>query len=54
LLVLTGADETQLADASEVWAAWAEDLTAQVVPSGHFLPEEAPGKVAEALREFLA
>jgi len=54
LLVLTGADETQLADAPEVWAAWAEDLTAKLVPSGHFLPEEAPGQVVEALSEFLA
>jgi haloacetate dehalogenase len=54
VLVITGADETQLADAPEVWAAWAEDLTAKLVPSGHFLPEEAPGEVAEALSEFLA
>ena len=54
LLVLTGADETQLSDAPEVWAAWAEDLTAKLVPSGHFLPEEAPGEVAGALSEFLA
>jgi len=54
LLVLTGADETQLADAPEVWAAWAEDVTAEQVPCGHFLPEEAPREVAEALSEFLS
>jgi haloacetate dehalogenase len=54
VLVITGADETQLADAPRVWAAWAEDLTATRVPGGHFLPEEAPDAHVDALGPFLA
>jgi haloacetate dehalogenase len=52
-LVVTGEDETQLADAPEVWKAWTEDLTATRVPGGHFNPEEASGEVFETLRGFL-
>jgi haloacetate dehalogenase len=53
LLVVTGADETALADAPDVWRAWAEDLTAAQVPGGHFVPEEAPRELAELLAAFL-
>jgi len=53
LLVLTGAAETQLADAGEVWNGWAEDVRAATVPGGHFIPEEAPQQLAAALLEFL-
>jgi len=53
LLVLTGAAETQLADAGEVWSGWAEDVRAATVPGGHFIPEEAPQQLAAALLEFL-
>ena len=42
LLVLLGEDEPQLADAPDVWRAWADDVTAATVPGGHFSPEEAP------------
>jgi len=52
-LVLTGAAETQLADAGEVWAAWAHDVRAATVPGGHFIPEEAPEQLAAALLDFL-
>jgi haloacetate dehalogenase len=54
LLVVTGEDETQLADASDVWRAWAEDVTARRVPGGHFVPEEAATRLGEILGEFLA
>jgi haloacetate dehalogenase len=54
VLVLTGAAETQLADAGEVWAAWAHDVRAATTPGGHFIPEEAPEQLAAALVEFLA
>ena len=54
LLVLTGAAETQLADAGQVWSAWAHDVRAATVPGGHFVPEEAAGALAAALLEFLA
>ncbi len=52
-LVITGAAETQLADAGEVWRGWAVDVRAATVPGGHFIPEEAPGALAAALAEFL-
>jgi len=53
LLVVTGAAETQLADAADVWRAWAADVRATTVPGGHFNPEEAPEQVAGALLDFL-
>jgi haloacetate dehalogenase len=53
VLVVTGEDETQLADAPDVWRAWASDLTAAQVPGGHFIPEEAPEKLAAILASFL-
>jgi surfactin synthase thioesterase subunit len=52
VLVLTGAAETQLADAGEVWGGWADDVRAETVPGGHFIPEEAAGQLAAALLEF--
>jgi haloacetate dehalogenase len=52
-LVVIGADETQLADAPDVWRAWARDLETANVPGGHFVPEEAPHELADALTEFL-
>jgi len=54
LLVVTGADETQLADAPELWRRWADDVTAHTVPGGHFMLEEAPHEVADILAAFLA
>jgi haloacetate dehalogenase len=53
-LVVTGEDETQLADAADVWRAWADDLSATRVPGGHFLPEEAPERLGAVLAAFLA
>ncbi len=52
-LVVTGEDEAQLADAPEVWRAWAEDVTAIRVPGGHFAPEEAPEELTRVLDAFL-
>ena len=55
VLVLTGAAETQLAAAGDVWSAWAaQEVRAATVPGGHFIPEEAPGELAAALLAFLA
>jgi haloacetate dehalogenase len=53
VLVIAGEDEPQLADAPDVWRAWADDITALRVPGGHFIPEEAPREVAGALLPFL-
>jgi haloacetate dehalogenase len=53
LLLVTGSEESQLADAPAVWRRWADDVTAAEVPGGHFVPEEAPDALVEALLEFL-
>ena len=52
-LILTGAAETQLADAHAIWRHWAGDIRAAIVPGGHFIPEEAPDALAAALDSFL-
>jgi haloacetate dehalogenase len=36
-----------------VWQQYARDLRGTALPTGHFLPEEAPELVIEALRDFL-
>jgi haloacetate dehalogenase len=54
LLVVIGADETQLADAPAVWRQWAEELTAVQVPGGHFIPEKSGSQLAEILAGFLS
>ena len=53
-LVITGASETQLADAADVWRCWATDVRAATVPAGHFIPEEAPDLLAAELSSFLS
>jgi pimeloyl-ACP methyl ester carboxylesterase len=40
-------------DAAALWKAWAPDLRHVTVTSGHFMAEEAPGDVAEAIRDLL-
>ena len=52
-LVITGAEESQLADAADVWREWARDLRVTTAPGGHFIPEEAPEALATLLHEFL-
>jgi haloacetate dehalogenase len=41
-------------DVRGVWSRWCEDVRFAPMPSGHFIPEEAPGKALEALMEFLS
>jgi haloacetate dehalogenase len=53
VLLVIGQDERQLDDALTVWQQWARDVELVRVPGGHFVPEEAPTQVAEALRAFL-
>ena len=36
-----------------VWQQYAADVRGQALPTGHFLPEEAPDLVIAALRDFL-
>jgi haloacetate dehalogenase len=40
-------------DPLSVWQLYAADVRGQELPTGHFLPEEAPDLVAAALRDFL-
>jgi haloacetate dehalogenase len=55
VLVIWG---TQLAsgpgyDPPASWQPYAPDVRGVAAPTGHFVPEEAPGLVADALRDFL-
>jgi haloacetate dehalogenase len=38
----------------EVWRRWADHAEGRAVRAGHFIPEEAPGEVLDALAPFLA
>ncbi|HEX2312809.1 MAG TPA: alpha/beta hydrolase [Thermomonospora sp.] len=40
-------------DPVAVWREWADDVRGQVVDCGHHIAEEAPGRLAEALTDFL-
>jgi haloacetate dehalogenase len=53
VMLIIGDKETQLADASAVWHAWARDVCARTLPGGHFIPEEASEPLTRALVEFL-
>jgi haloacetate dehalogenase len=37
----------------EIWRRWAEDVTGEAVPGGHFFPEEYPAETAARLQSFL-
>ncbi|WP_369250397.1 alpha/beta fold hydrolase [Streptomyces sp. R41] len=41
-------------EAATVWGAWSSDLRHSTVSCGHFMAEEAPTDIAEALRDLLA
>ncbi|MGW5379678.1 alpha/beta fold hydrolase [Nocardia sp. NPDC003999] len=40
-------------DPLSIWSGWANDLRAGTVRCGHFLPEEMPGPVIEAIRNLI-
>ncbi|MFG3499018.1 alpha/beta fold hydrolase [Streptomyces sp. NPDC047928] len=40
-------------DAAAVWQAWAPDLDHRLTGAGHFMAEEAPDEIAEAIRDLL-
>jgi haloacetate dehalogenase len=54
VLVHWGSEEASLADALEVWGRWADSVEGGPLPSGHFIPEEAPEELLASLRRFLA
>jgi len=41
-------------DPLATWRRWAETVEGEAIACGHFLPEEAPEPVADALRRFFA
>jgi haloacetate dehalogenase len=52
-LAVAGADEAQLSDLPEIWSSWANEVTGATVPGGHFVPEESPRELGDALERFL-
>jgi haloacetate dehalogenase len=48
-----GSEESALADSLEVWRRWAVSVVGGPLPSGHFIPEEAPEELLASLRGFL-
>jgi haloacetate dehalogenase len=53
VLVHWGSEERQMADSLDVWQGWADTVEGGPLPSGHFIPEEAPEKLRASLRSFL-
>jgi haloacetate dehalogenase len=54
VLVHWGGEEEAMSDGPlGVWRSWAEDVSGGALPSGHFIPEEAPEELTASLREFL-
>jgi haloacetate dehalogenase len=55
VLVHWGAAEDAMSDGPlPVWRRWADAVEGGPLPSGHFIPEEAPDELATSLRRFLA
>jgi haloacetate dehalogenase len=55
VLVHWGAEEGAMGDGPlRVWERWAEAVQGGPLPSGHFIPEEAPEQLLASLRAFLA
>ncbi len=54
VLVHWGSEKGQMADSLEVWRRWADSAEGGPLPSGHFIPEEAPEELGASLRDFLA
>jgi haloacetate dehalogenase len=54
VLVHWGSEEGALSDSLEVWGGWADSVEGGPLPSGHFIPEEAPDQLLASLRQFLS
>jgi haloacetate dehalogenase len=54
VLVHWGAEEGSMSNGPLlVWRRWAETVQGAPLPSGHFIPEEAPEELVASLRSFL-
>jgi haloacetate dehalogenase len=54
VLVHWGSEEGAMSDSLEVWKRWADRVEGGPLPSGHFIPEEAPEELLGSLRRFLS
>jgi haloacetate dehalogenase len=55
VLVHWGAEEAAMSDGPlTVWRRWADSVDGGPLPSGHFIPEEAPEELLASLQSFLA
>jgi haloacetate dehalogenase len=54
VLVHWGSEEGAMSDSLAVWRGWADSVEGAPLPSGHFIPEEAPEELLASLRDFLA
>jgi haloacetate dehalogenase len=43
----------QFGDPLTIWRVWADTVTGDAIPGGHFMMEESPERIAGALRQFL-
>jgi haloacetate dehalogenase len=48
-----GEEEAMSEGPLEVWRRWADDVSGGPLPSGHFIPEEAPSELTASLGDFL-
>jgi haloacetate dehalogenase len=53
VLIHWGLEERAMSDSLEVWHRWADSVEGGPLPSGHFIPEEAPDQLLVSLRTFL-
>ncbi|MFL5906660.1 MAG: alpha/beta fold hydrolase [Solirubrobacterales bacterium] len=54
VLVHWGSEEVAMSDSLEVWRRWADSVDGGPLPSGHFIPEEAPEELLASMKTFLA
>ena len=54
MLVHWDAEEGALSDSLEIWRRWADSVEGGPLPSGHFIPEEAPEELTASLGRFLS
>ena len=53
VLVRWGGEEEAMSDSLDVWRRWADRVDGGPLPSGHFIPEEAPQALTASLQDFL-
>jgi haloacetate dehalogenase len=53
VLVHWGSEEAAMSDSLDVWSRWAHRVEGGPLPSGHFVPEEAPEELTASLLAFL-